>query len=57
MPACTFITIRNDEHYKSRLTGLIIYQANSGRWWRREKPGMLQYIGSQRVGHNLANEQ
>ena len=31
--------------------------ANSGRWWRTEKPGMLQSMGSQRVGHNLATEQ
>ena len=27
-------------------------RANSGRWWRTGKPGMLQFIGSQRVGHN-----
>ena len=25
--------------------------ASSGRWWRRGKPGMLQSVGSQRVGH------
>ena len=31
--------------------------ANSGRWWRTGKPGMLQSMGSQRVGHNLATEQ
>ena len=30
--------------------------ANSGRW-RTEKPGMLQSMGSQRVGHDWANEQ
>lgn len=42
MQGCTFITIRNVEHYKSRLTSLIINQANSSRWWRTAKPGVLQ---------------
>ena len=28
-------------------------RANSVRWWRRGKPGMLQSIGLQRVGHDL----
>ena len=28
--------------------------ANSGRWWRTGKRGMLQSIGSQRVGHDWA---
>ena len=31
--------------------------ASSGRWWRTGKPGMLQSMGSQTVGHNLATEQ
>ena len=31
--------------------------ANSGRQWRTEKPGVLQFMGSQRVRHNLATEQ
>ena len=31
--------------------------ASSGRWRRTGKPGMLQSMGSQRVGHNLATEQ
>ena len=31
--------------------------ASSRRWWRTEKPGMLQSIRSQRVGHNWATEQ
>ena len=30
--------------------------ANSGRWWETEKPGVLQSMGSQRVGHNWATE-
>ena len=31
--------------------------ANFGRWWGTEKPGMLQSMGSQRVGHNWTTEQ
>ena len=31
--------------------------ANSGRWWRTGKPGMLQSMGSQRVGYNFVTEQ
>ena len=31
--------------------------ASSGRQWRTGKPGMLQFMGSQRVGHNLVTEQ
>ena len=31
--------------------------ANSRRQWRTGKPGMLQFIGLQRVGHNLATEE
>ena len=31
--------------------------ANSGRCWRTGNPGVLQSMGSQRVGHNLATEQ
>ena len=30
--------------------------AGSGRWWRTQKPGMLQSMGSQRVGHEWATE-
>ena len=31
--------------------------ANSGRQWRTGKPGVLQFMGSRRVAHNLATEQ
>ena len=30
--------------------------ANSRRWWRTGKPGMLQSLGSQRVGHDWVTE-
>ena len=29
---------------------------NSGRWWWTGRPGVLRFIGSQRVGHNWATE-
>ena len=31
--------------------------ANSRRWWGTRKPGVLQSMGSRRVGQNLATEQ
>ena len=31
--------------------------ANSGRWWRKGKPGMLQSMESQRIRHDWATEQ
>ena len=29
---------------------------NSGRWWWTGRPGVLRFMGSQRVGHDWANE-
>ena len=29
---------------------------NSGRWWWTRRPGVLQFMGSQRVGHDWATE-
>ena len=31
--------------------------ANSGRWWRTGKPGMLQFMALQRVRHDLVTKQ
>ena len=31
-------------------------RANSGRWWGTRRPGVLQTMGSQRVGHSHATE-
>ena len=31
--------------------------ANSGKYWRTGRPGMLQFMGLQRIGHNLVSEQ
>ena len=30
--------------------------ASSGSWWRTEKPGLLQFMGSQGVGHDWVTE-
>ena len=30
---------------------------NSGRWWRTGKPGVLQSMGLQRIGHNWVAKQ
>ena len=34
------------------LASLTWIWTNSGRWWRTGKPGLLQSMGSQRVGHD-----
>ena len=30
----------------------VVKEANSGSWWWTGRPGMLQFMGSQRVGHD-----
>ena len=35
---------------------LIWVWVNSGSWWWSERPGVLQSMGSQRVGHNWVTE-
>ena len=39
------------------ITDSMVTWANSRRWWRTGKPGMLQSMGSQRIGHDLVTEQ
>ena len=41
----------------SSLTQWTWVLASSGRWWRTEKPGMLQSMGLQRVGHDWVTKQ
>ena len=38
------------------LTQCMCVWASSGSWWRTGRPGMLQPMGSQRVGHDWATE-
>ena len=50
--------MREDEmagwhHWKTQWTWVWV---NSGSWWWTGRPGVLQSMGSQRVGHNWATE-
>ena len=50
---------RNDrgwDGWMASLTQCTWTWANSGRQWRTGKPGMLQFMGSQRVRHDLVTE-
>ena len=47
---------RGWDGWMASLTQWTWVQANSGRYWRTGKPGMLQSMGSQRVGHRWATE-
>ena len=38
------------------ITALMDTRANSGRWWKTGKPDVLQFVGSQRVRHDLTTE-
>ena len=42
--------------WMASLTGWTWVWASSGRWWIRRKPGVLQSMGLQRVGHSWATE-
>ena len=48
---------RGQDGWMASLTQGVWVWANSGREWRTGKPGMLQSIGSQRVGHDWLTEQ
>ena len=43
---------------RTSLDGLITrwVWVNSGSWWWTGRPGVLRFMGSQRVGHNWAND-
>ena len=47
---------RGWDGWMASLTHRTWVRANSGRWWRTGKPGVLQSRGLQRVGHNWAAE-
>jgi len=48
---------RGWDGWMASLTQWTWVSASSGRWWRTEKPSMLQSMGLQRVRHNCATEQ
>ena len=47
----------DDDDWMASSTQWTWVWANSGRWWRTRKPGMLQSMGSQRVRYDWATEQ
>ena len=49
----------DDRRWDSWMASLIQWTwvwVDSGSWWWTERPGMLQFMGSQRVGHDWATE-
>ena len=42
--------------WMASLTWWMLVWVNSGSWWWTGRPGMLQFMGLQRVGHDWANE-
>ena len=48
---------RGWDGWAATLTQWTSVWASSGRWWRTGRPGMLQSMGSKRVGHEWAAEQ
>ena len=48
---------RGWEDWIASLTRWTRIWANSGRWWRTGKPGVLQCLESQRVRHDLVTEE
>ena len=47
---------RGCDGWMASLTRWTWVWANSGIWWWTGKPGVLQFMGSQRVGHDWATE-
>jgi len=45
-----------DEGWMAWLTRWTWVWVNSGNWWWTGRPGVLQFMGSQRVGHDWATE-
>ena len=47
---------RGWDGWMASLTRWMWVWVNSGSWWRTERPGVLRFMKSQRVGHNWATE-
>ena len=47
---------RGWDGWMASLTRWMWVWVNSGSWWWTGRPGVLRFIGSQRVGHNWATE-
>ena len=48
--------VTENESWKASQTQWTWIWANSGRWWSTGKPGVLQFMGLQRVRHDWATE-
>ena len=48
---------RGGDDWMASLTQWAWVWASSRRWWKTGKPGMLQSMGSQRVGHDWVTQQ
>ena len=49
-------TTEDEMGWMASLTWWTWVWVNSGRWWWTGRPGMLQFMGLQRVGHDWATE-
>ena len=47
---------RGWDGWMASLTWWMWVWVNSGSWWWTERPGVLRFMGSQRVGHDWATE-
>ena len=47
---------RGGDGWMASLTRCTWVWMNSGSWWWTERPGVLRFMGSQRVGHDWATE-
>ena len=47
---------RGWDGWMASLTRWMWIWVNSGRWWWTGRPGMLRFLGSQRVGHDWVTE-
>ena len=47
---------RGWEGWMASLTRWMWVSVHSGSWWWTEKPGVLRFMGSQRVGHDWVTE-
>ena len=47
---------RGQDGWMASLTWRTWVCVDSGSWWRKGRPGMLRFMGLQRVGHNWATE-
>ena len=42
--------------FKTQFFCALLVRVDSGSWWWTGRPGVLRFMGSQRVGHNWATE-